>query len=105
MTDSNEPKIHSSSQSWAAPIVSIIVLLTFQGVMLLALTRSLPAGSETLLNMMLGSLAAMTTSVVSYWLGSSAGSERKTDMLYRSTPAGTAPGTTTTTTAAPDPQP
>ncbi len=39
-----------------------------------------------LLNMLLGSLAAMTTSVVSYWVGSSAGSASKTEMLYRSSP-------------------
>ena len=72
---------------WAAPIVSFVVLFTFGTVMLLAFTRSLPSGSETLLNMLLGSLAAMTTSVVSYWVGSSAGSQQKTDLLYRSTPA------------------
>jgi len=77
---------HSAVQ-WAAPIVSVTVLATFGTVMFLALTRALPAGSETLLNMLLGSLAAMATSVVSYWVGSSAGSAQKTEMLYRSTPA------------------
>ena len=51
-----------------------------------ALTRALPAGSETILNMLLGTLAAMATSTVSYWVGSSAGSAQKTDMLYRSAP-------------------
>ena len=76
---------HSPVQ-WAAPVVSFIVLATFGTVMFLALTRSLPSGSETLLNMLLGSLAAMATSVVGYWVGSSAGSAQKTEMLYRSTP-------------------
>lgn len=52
----------------------------------LALTRALPSGSETILNMLLGTLAAMATSVVSYWVGSSAGSAQKNDMLFRSTP-------------------
>lgn len=78
---------HSAVQ-WAAPTISVVVLATFGAVMFLALTRSLPTGSETLLNMLLGSLAAMTTSVVSYWVGSSAGSAAKTDMLYHSTPSG-----------------
>ncbi len=77
-----------SPVQWAAPIVSVVVLVTFGAVMFLALTRSLPAGSETLLNMLLGTLAAMATSVVSYWVGSSAGSQQKTDLLFRSTPAG-----------------
>ena len=63
--------------AWGAPIVSAVVLMTFGVVMGLALTRSLPAGSETILNMLLGTLAAMATSVVSYWVGSSAGSARK----------------------------
>jgi hypothetical protein len=76
---------HSAVQ-WAAPIVSMVVLSTFGAVMFLALTRALPPGSETLLNMLLGSLAAMTSSVVSYWVGSSASSTAKTEMLYRSTP-------------------
>ncbi len=50
----------------------------------------MPPGSAkstyAILNMLLGTLAAMATSTVSYWLGSSAGSAQKTDMLYRSSP-------------------
>jgi hypothetical protein len=42
--------------------------------------------------MLLGTLAAMATSVVSYWVGSSAGSAQKTDLLYRSNPAGNGAG-------------
>ncbi len=66
-----------SKIAYGAPVVSALVLLTFAVVMTLAFTRSLPLGSETILNMLLGSLAAMATSVVSYWVGSSAGSARK----------------------------
>jgi hypothetical protein len=80
-----------SAVQWSAPIVSIVVLATFGVVMWAALTRSLPAGSETILNMLLGTLAAMATSVVGYWVGSSAGSERKTDLLYNSTPTSAPP--------------
>jgi hypothetical protein len=72
---------------WAAPIVSIVVLLTFAVVMWAALTRVLPAGSEAILNTLLGTLAAMATTVVGYWVGSSAGSAQKTDLLARGTPA------------------
>lgn len=75
-----------SAIAYAPGIVSGVVLMTFGIVMFLAITRSLPAGSETILNMLLGTLAAMATSVVSYWVGSSAGSEKKTDLLYRSVP-------------------
>jgi hypothetical protein len=76
-----------SAVQWAPAVVSCVVLATFGVVMWAALTRQLPAGSETILNMLLGTLAAMATSVVAYWVGSSSGSERKTDLLYHSTPA------------------
>lgn len=66
-----------------APIVSIVVLATFGVVMWVALTRAMPAGSETILTMLLGTLAAMATSVVSYWVGSSIDSYRKTDQLHQ----------------------
>jgi hypothetical protein len=81
-----------SRVAWAPVVVSVVVLGTFGVVMFLALTRSLPDGSETILNMMLGTLAAMATSTVSYWVGSSAGSAQKTELLYRSVPPGNGPG-------------
>ena len=76
-----------SNVQWAPAAVSFVVLVTFGVVMWAALTRALPTGSETILNMLLGTLAAMATSVVAYWVGSSAGSAQKTQMLYRSTPS------------------
>lgn len=44
--------------------------------------------------MLLGTLAAMASAVVSYWVGSSAGSAQKTDMLFRSAPPTGAGGST-----------
>lgn len=70
-----------SSIAWGAPVVSVIVLVAFAGTMALTLLRAIPPGSETVLNVLLGTLAAMATSVVSFWVGSSAGSQRKTDLL------------------------
>lgn len=70
-----------SAFAWSASIVSGIVLLIFAAVMTLVLTTGVPAGSETMANMLLGTLAAMATSVVSYWVGSSAGSARKDEHL------------------------
>jgi FlaG/FlaF family flagellin (archaellin) len=75
-----------SAVQWAPAIVSFVVLATFGIVMWAALSHALPAGSETILNMLLGTLAAMATSVVGYWVGSSAGSAQKNDLLYRSNP-------------------
>ncbi len=70
-----------TAPAWSAPIVSTVVLLTFGAVMVLVLTLGVPAGNETVANMLLGTLAAMATSVVSYWVGSSAGSARKEERL------------------------
>lgn len=66
-----------SEMAWGAPIVSVVVLVTFGGVVALALTRAMPPGAEPVLNVLLGTLGAMATSVVGYWVGSSAGSARK----------------------------
>ena len=66
-----------SEIAWGAPVVSVVVLLTFGGVVALALTRTMPPGAEPILNVLLGTLGAMATSVVGYWVGSSAGSARK----------------------------
>lgn len=66
-----------SEIAWGAPVVSVVVLLTFGGVVLMTLLRTMPPGAETVLNVLLGTLGAMATSVVSYWVGSSAGSARK----------------------------
>ncbi len=70
-----------SALAWGAPIVSLVVLVTFGAVVSLVLFRAVPAGSEAVLNVLLGTLGAMATSVVGYWVGSSVGSVRKDDRL------------------------
>lgn len=74
--------------AWGAPVVSVVVLLTFGTVVSLVLLRAIPAGSETVLNVLLGTLAAMATNVVGYWVGSSAGSARKDERLAEVTRGG-----------------
>lgn len=46
-----------------------------------------PGANETVLNVMLGAVAASFTTVVSYWFGSTNASGRKDMMLYNSTPS------------------
>ena len=70
-----------SAMAWGAPVVSLVVLATFGAVMSLVLMQAVPVGSETVLNVLLGTLGAMATNVVGYWVGSSAGSARKDDRL------------------------
>ena len=70
-----------SHVAWGAPVVSVVVLVTFGVVMAIALTTTLPNSAEPVLNVLLGTLGAMATSVVGYWVGSSAGSDRKDEHL------------------------
>ena len=69
--------------SRSVSVISLGVLISFGSVVAIVLLKGLPAGSETAANMLLGTLAAMATSVVSYWVGSSIGSARKDDRLMQ----------------------
>lgn len=82
-----------SGIAWGAPIVSVVVMASFGTSLYAVLTHALPTGSETVANVMLGTLGSLAAGVVSYWVGSSAGSDSKTEMLYRSTPAASAANT------------
>lgn len=75
-----------SSTAWGAPVVSILVVAMFGGVLFMVLHQSIPAGSEALMNVMLGGLGTSFASVVAYWVGSSAGSARKSELLHASAP-------------------
>ena len=72
-----------SGIAWGAPVVSVVVLVTFAVVMTLAFLKDVPPQSEQVVNVLLGALATMATSVVSYWVGSSAGSDRKDEHIAR----------------------
>ena len=67
------------AMAWGAPVVSVVVLVTFGAVVSLTLLRTIPPGSEAVLNVLLGTLGAMATNVVGYWVGSSAGSAARKD--------------------------
>lgn len=66
-----------------AVIVSTIVTTGFLAVVVLWLVRPINITGEalTVLNILVGSLSAAFTTVVSYYLGSSAGSARKDERL------------------------
>lgn len=72
----------NSAIAWGAPVVSALILAMF-GVMLVLVFFRTPVGSEALSNIMMGTLAGMSANIVAYWVGSSAGSARKSDDLAR----------------------
>lgn len=75
--------------AWGAPIVSAIVLTTFLVTLSFAFTSPSGAGGhEQLINLMAGALTTMATAVVGYWVGTSASSAQKTNLLAMSQPIG-----------------
>lgn len=69
---------------WGRVLVSVVVVAGFLGVLVLVLTIKMQgnATSEVLL-VLLGALSAAFGQVVSYWVGSSAGSTAKDQALIQ----------------------
>ena len=67
--------------AWGAPVVSVLVLAAFGAMAMLVLWHGIPTGAEAVASVMLGYVGGMATSVVAYWVGSSAGSARKSELL------------------------
>jgi hypothetical protein len=59
------------------------VTLGFFGLLYWLMRHEVPASSKDILNVMLGSLGTAWISVVTYYFGSSAGSEAKNDIIAR----------------------
>jgi hypothetical protein len=62
---------------WGAIIVSIVTLLTFTGALVVSFFFKDPG----LLNLTVGAAIANATTAVGFWLGSSAGSQKKDDVI------------------------
>lgn len=67
-----------SAIAWGAPVVSAFVLGTFAVTMVWVVTHGVPSGAEgSLVTGLVETLKVMSVAVVSYWVGSSAGSKEK----------------------------
>lgn len=76
-----------SPVQWAPVVISVVVLGTFAAVLYVILTSTVPAGSAGLVNVLLGTLATMAVSVVSFWVGSSSDSRVKTHYMAQANAA------------------
>ena len=75
-----------SPLAWGAPVISVVVLMMFALIVLMAIYYPVKDQSTALINAVLGTLATMSTAVVTYWVGSSAGSVQKTALLAKAPP-------------------
>ena len=79
MPDDASPS--ANAPAWATIAVSLVVLVLFGAMAALVLFLPIPPGSEAIMNTLLGTVSAMAMTVISYWVGSSAGSARKDERL------------------------
>ncbi len=70
-----------SSMAWGAPVVSIVVLIGFVALSVLAMRPDLAGVRENVTLYLLGAWQSLATAVVGYWIGSSAGSARSGDAV------------------------
>ena len=66
-------------------ILALAVTVGFFGILGYTLKWEIPEKSQALVNIMLGSLGTAWISIISYYFGSSAGSDRKTELLGQRT--------------------
>ncbi|MBX9944914.1 MAG: YgzB family protein [Reyranella sp.] len=75
--------------AYGAVVVSLLVLAGFGIMLALLFTRTVPPEQKDIAFMLLGSLSGMASAVVSYWVGSSRGSDAKNAMIAQITAKGT----------------
>lgn len=78
-----------STRSVTPTMLAIVVTLGFFGVLTFMLIQPIPAASRDVLNILLGSLGTAWTAIIMFFFGSSAGSDKKTDILAKAQPVDT----------------
>ena len=69
--------------AWGAVVISGLVIAGFALLMWYVIRQEIPAAQREMVGQLLFLVAGMASSVVAYWVGSSAGSAQKTNALER----------------------
>jgi hypothetical protein len=75
-------EMQATTRSIVPPALAAIVTVGFFGIMVMMLLGKVDSNNPAIL-MMLGSLGTAWTGIISYYFGSSAGSQAKTDLLSK----------------------
>jgi membrane-bound ClpP family serine protease len=78
--------MQTATQSFIPPLLSILVTVGFFGILGYLMVKPADTGNTPLM-IMLGSLGTAWTGIIAFYFGSSAGSQKKDQMLFNSTPA------------------
>ena len=76
-----------ATKSWIPSTLAIGITLGFFGILAGLMSGKVVAGPE--IEIMLGSLGTAWTGIVAFYFGSSASSQKKDDLLHKSTPVDT----------------
>lgn len=79
-------KRESEVKDWTPRLLAFAVTLGFFGLLAFLATNSVPPPSEKILDIMVGTLGTSWVGIVTYYFGSSAGSDRKTTLLSQAQP-------------------
>lgn len=73
-------------RNWAPILLTALITVGYFSALVFVLTQPVPKESERIIDMMLGTLTTVWIMAVSYFFGTTAGSERKTEYLAKSGP-------------------
>ena len=82
---SSAREMQTATQSYIPPTLSILVTFGFFGILSYLMVTPTDTANTPLM-IMLGSLGTAWTGIIAFYFGSSAGSQKKDQMLYNSTP-------------------
>jgi len=77
-------QMQSTTQSWIPGIMAIAVTIGFFGILVGLMTEHFKTSDALML--MLGSLGTAWTGIIAFYFGSSAGSQKKDELLHQSSP-------------------
>ena len=79
-------QMQSATHSWIPPFLAVGITVGFFGILYALMTDKVTKSDELMI--MLGSLSTAWTGVIAFYFGSSAGSQRKDELIHNSTPVG-----------------
>ena len=79
-------QMQSATHSWIPPFLAVGITVGFFGILYALMTDKVTKSDELMI--MLGSLSTAWTGVIAFYFGSSAGSQRKDELIHNSTPIG-----------------